>query len=215
MGKNAATAISNTATNLARQESHDLDSPTSSYTFWTGHSGPTFVRSDSILADDDYVPYDAPCVSKFGPISRMHKDNVSQQMGGGFRESGLVRRPVGAGGNVAPFYYNSSQQQFHQAALAAGHALVAPPGAGLGDGYIAIGSPQVFIQRMQDPSKEILAESQRVKLQLRNLEKQLNDLKLAAQGVTTLSERERLTQELQLIEQGIQEKHKEACLVSN
>lgn len=66
---------------------------------------------------------------------------------------------------------------------------------------------------MQDPSKELLAESQRVQLQLCNLEKQLNDLKLATQGVTTLSERDRLTQELQLIEQGIQEKQKEACLV--
>lgn len=70
-------------------------------------------------------------------------------------------------------------------------------------------------QRMQGPSKELLAESQRVKLQLCNLEKQLNDLKLATQGVTTLSERDRLTQELQLIEQGIQEKQKEACLVGS
>lgn len=67
---------------------------------------------------------------------------------------------------------------------------------------------------MQDPSKELMVESQRVKLQLRNLEKQLNDLKLATRGVTPLSESERLTQELQLIEQGIQEKQKEACLVS-
>lgn len=79
VGKNAAAAISNSATNLARQESHqhDLDSPTSPY-YWPTHinSGPTFVRSDSILADDDFVPYEAPCVSKYGPISRMHKDNV-------------------------------------------------------------------------------------------------------------------------------------------
>lgn len=67
---------------------------------------------------------------------------------------------------------------------------------------------------MQDPSKELLAESQRVKLQLRNLEKQLNDLKQATQGVTSLSESDRLAQELQLIEQGIQEKQKEARLVS-
>lgn len=79
VGKNAATAISNSATNLARQESHhDMDSPTSPY-YWPSHistGGPTFVRSDSILADDDYVPYEAPCVSKYGPISRMHKENV-------------------------------------------------------------------------------------------------------------------------------------------
>lgn len=80
-----------------------------------------------------------------------------------------------------------------------------------------LGTAQLFMKRRQDPSsKEIfLAESQRVKLQLRNLEKQLNEL-IAAQGGggSTMNERERLTQELQLIEQGIQEKHKEACLVS-
>lgn len=78
-----------------------------------------------------------------------------------------------------------------------------------------LGSPQLYIQRRQDQSnKEIFfAESQRVKLQLRNLEKQLNNL-IAAQGASTLNEQERLTQELHLIEQGIQEKQKEACLVS-
>lgn len=83
VGKNAATEISNTASNLARQESqNELDSPKSPYTFWTGAitSGPTFVRSDSILAaDDDYVPYDPPSIGKYGPISRMHKDNVLNQ----------------------------------------------------------------------------------------------------------------------------------------
>lgn len=141
-----------------------------------------------------------------------------------------VRRPVSAASPVTSWIYNT--QQLHQAALA-GHTLVTSSGAGLGEGgYITIGmyssylcdipsylvlkgSPQVIIHsRMQDPSKELIAESQRVKLQLRNLEKQLNDLKLATQGVN-LSEGERLTQELQLIEQGIQERQKEACLVSN
>lgn len=96
VGKNAATEISNTASSLARQESqHDLESPTSPYNFWTGtisgavNSGPTFVRSDSILAaDDDYVPYDAPAISKYGPISRMHKDNgINQAVPSSFRET--------------------------------------------------------------------------------------------------------------------------------
>ncbi|KAF5272622.1 hypothetical protein FQR65_LT04863 [Abscondita terminalis] len=216
VGKNAALSISNTATNLARQESYDLDSP---YTFWSGqiNSGPTFVRSDSILKDDEYVPYDAPCVSKFGPISRMHKDNVSaSQVASQFRDptisTSMVRRPVSAPSPMASWYYNSAQT-YHPNGISTGHAAyVASPGSGIGDGYITIGSPQVIIQRMQDPSKELLAESQRVKMQLRNLEKQLNDLKLATQGVPTLSEGDRLTQELQLIEQGIQEKQKEACL---
>lgn len=84
------------------------------------------------------------------------------------------------------------------------------------DSFILGSSHFIFHTRLQDSSKELIAESQRVKIQLRNLEKQLNDLKIAAQaqGVTNLSESERLTQELHLIEQGIQEKHKEACLVS-
>lgn len=74
VGKTAAMAISTNASTLARQESLDCESP---ITFWTGqiNSGPTFVRSDSILKDDDYVPIEAPCVSRFGPISRMHKDS--------------------------------------------------------------------------------------------------------------------------------------------
>ncbi|XP_044271007.1 roquin-1 [Tribolium madens] len=210
VGKTAATAISHNATSLARQESqHDLDSPTSPYSFWSGHvnSGPTFVRSDSILAaDDDYVPYDSPAISKYGPISRMHKDNgqVSTFRDGNMSSS-LLRRPLASASPVTSLYYNNNPPPFHQGPIPAG-AIVGHPGGG-------IGSPQlIYHPRVQDPSKELLAESQRVKLQLCNLEKQLNDLKLATQGVTTLSERDRLTQELQLIEQGIQEKQKEACL---
>ncbi|CAH1367477.1 unnamed protein product [Tenebrio molitor] len=212
VGKNVATAISHNATSLARQESqHDLDSPTSPYTFWTGHtnSGPTFVRSDSILAaDDDYVPYDSPAISKYGPISRMHKDNGQvSSFRDGSMSSPLMRRPLSSASPVTSLYYNNNPPQFHQGSIPPGHAIVGHPAS-------SIGSPQLIYhhQRMQGPSKELLAESQRVKLQLCNLEKQLNDLKLATQGVTTLSERDRLTQELQLIEQGIQEKQKEACL---
>nr|CAI5860090.1 unnamed protein product [Callosobruchus analis] len=216
VGKVAATEISNTASTLARQESqHDLDSPTSPYNFWSGqiNSGPTFVRSDSILAaDDDYVPYDSPAISKYGPISRMHKDNgIAQNVAGQYRDSNsLVRRPVSSASPVASWYYNNNTH-YHQPSMP-GHPVLAPTGP-VNDTYITYGSPQVIYHpRLQDSSKELLAESQRVKLQLRNLEKQLNDLKIAAQGVTNLSESERLTQELQLIEQGIQEKHKEACL---
>lgn len=61
----------------------------------------------------------------------------------------------------------------------------------------------------------VLADTQKVglKQQLRNLEKQLNDLKLATQGpCAPLSEGEKLTHELQLVEQGIREKEKELRL---
>lgn len=143
VGKNVATAISNTATNLARQESHDLESPTSSsIQFWTGQitPGPSFVRSDSILADDDYVPYDAPCISKYGPISRMHKDNVQMnQVSYRDGSNSMARRPVSAPSPVAYWYNNSAPQQFHQAAISNGH-LVASHGAGMGDGFIINGT---------------------------------------------------------------------------
>lgn len=111
-----------------------------------------------------------------------------------------VRRPVSA---PSPITYNNL--------MALSHPIVAPYHR---DGnYITVGhgmleSPSGV--RMHD--KDLLAESQKVKIQLRNLEKKINDLKLASQGVT-LSERERLTQELQLIEQGIFEKQKEVRLV--
>lgn len=112
VGKSAATAISNSASNLARQESQtDMDSPTSPYSFWSGHinSGPTFVRSDSILTDDDYVPYDAPCVSKYGPISRMHKDslgvNTSAPVSASYRDGSMSTSMVSSILSTYLFYH--------------------------------------------------------------------------------------------------------------
>lgn len=211
VGKNAATAISNDATTLARQESQiDMDSPSSPYSFLPPHmnTGPTFVRSDSILTpDDDYVPYDSPSINKYGPISRMHKDNNLSQSTS-FRDSSLpsnlTHRPMSSGSPLASLYYNNNPQIYPPNI---------PQGAYVSSGNVI--SPQFLHMhpRMQDHSKEIMAESQRVSLQLRSLEKQLKDLnKLAAQKMPNLSESDKLTQELQLIEQGIHEKQKEACL---
>lgn len=216
VGKRAATAISNSATTQAKQDavpSGDFEG-TPPYFFWTGNinSGPTFVRSDSILkAEDDYVPFDTP-ISKYGPISRMSKDNitntqsvqVSSTFGDNTISTPMVRRPVSA---PSPITYSNL------VALSANHPIVTPY---LRDGsYITVGhgllDSSQGIQRLHD--KDLLAESQRVKIQLRNLEKKINDLKLASQGMT-LSEKDRLTQELQLIEQGIYEKQKEVRLVS-
>lgn len=96
VGKNKATAISNTATNNARQE-HEMENSGSPFNFNTSisHSGPTFVRSDSILTDDDYVPYDGGnTAGKYGPISRMPKDNMcmpSNVSMSQFRDPNMVR----------------------------------------------------------------------------------------------------------------------------
>lgn len=57
-------------------------------------------------------------------------------------------------------------------------------------------------------SKDLILESQKVKQQLKHLEKKINDLKLATQGATFTAE-ERLAQELQMIEAGIREKEKD------
>lgn len=51
-------------------------------------------------------------------------------------------------------------------------------------------------------------ESQKVKQQLKHLEKKINDLKLATQGAA-FNEGERLAHELQMIEAGIREKEKD------
>lgn len=213
VGKRVASVISNTASTQAKQESSPIGEyeGTPPYLFWTGNinTGPTFVRSDSILkAEDDYVPFDTP-ISKYGPISRMSKDamtnsqsvQVSSSFGDNTISTSMVRRPVSA---PSPIAYSNLM------ALNSGHPVVAPY---LREGgYIKVGHG-MFDSQQRVNDKDLLAESQRVKIQLRNLEKKINDLKLASQGVT-LSERDRLTQELQLIEQGIFEKQKEVRLVS-
>lgn len=227
VGKTAASIISNSATTQAKQDSSPVGGfdGAAPYYFCMGqmNTAPTFVRSDSILkAEDDYVPFDTPCVSKYGPISRMPKDNVggsqtvqvSSTFGDNTISTPMVRRPVSAPSPVPSWYVTNSPNL--QAALNSGHTIISPS-VKVKDGYIlhhgTMDSPSYYIQRMQDnPSKKLLDESQKVKLQLRNLEKKINDLKLASQGVT-LNERERLTQELQLIEQGIFEKQKEVKLV--
>lgn len=207
VGKNAATEIQTMASNLARQESQqDLDSPASPCS-WHISPGPTFVRSDSILtSDDDYVPYDTPAISKYGPISRMPKDNQASYRDPTTISSSLIRRTVSGNNPPNPSWFFNNN--FHQSTIP---TLMTAPNNGLNADTVLYGSPQLIIHS-KDPSKELIAESQRVKIQLKNLERQLNDLKMAAQGVS-LPESERLTQELQLIEQGIQEKQKEVCLV--
>lgn len=216
VGKDAAFEISTSAHNLARQESQiDPESPLLPASGWTFTPGPTFVRSDSILAaDDSDVPYDPPSISKFGPISRMQKDNgLAQQLSGNFRDGSLPSSanhlPLSTANPGNNHWYLNNNGYFQNALP--GHTVVGPPGNGLNEGYFTYGSQQWVVHPKADPSKEILAESQRVKMQLRNLERQLKDLQLAAEEVS-ISKSERLSQELRLIEQGIQEKQKEATL---
>ncbi|XP_046391150.1 roquin-1 isoform X1 [Ischnura elegans] len=193
----------------------------------------TLYRAETSLVDDDFIQFDPQIVSKYGPISRMSKTilrpsnsvQASSSFGDSTISTPMVRRPVPAASPVASWYYNNTQGfpgPIPTAPLPAGH-IVATPNSSLGDGYITIGHgiidpPQLFVQGRNTEcaaspfaSKDLLVESQRVKQQLRNLERKINDLKLATEGAA-MSEGERLTQELQLIEQGIREKEKELRL---
>lgn len=138
----------------------------------------------------------------------MSKDNLTNtqtvqvsSFGDSTISTSMVRRPVSA---PSPAYSNILT-------LNSGHHPIVQPY--IRDGtYITLGNG-IYEPQQRVTDKDLLAESHRVKMQLRSLEKKINDLKLASQGVT-LSERDRLTQELTLIEQGIFEKQKEAKLVS-
>ncbi|PSN35868.1 hypothetical protein C0J52_11651 [Blattella germanica] len=251
VGKSAASAISSSASSQARVTpvfpSTDNQANTSTYSIWTSggilHTGrggnsqvshiaaaghPTLYRSDSILADDEFIPFDPPIVSKYGPISRMSKTilrpnssvQVSASFGDGTISTPMVRRPVPAASPVASpvatWYFNAAQG-YPATALAGGRHIIAPPSAGLGDGYITIGHGILDPHFLQSKSVECSKELSKfcityIQMILRTYYK---TLATQGQGATLnehLSEGEKLTQELQLIEQGIREKEKELRL---
>ncbi|XP_023287730.1 roquin-1 isoform X2 [Orussus abietinus] len=176
--------------------------------------GGNFRRSDSILLDDEFVPFEATPASKYGPISRLSKSLL--RPANGVQPAGLYSegpmpavRPIPAANAVTSWYYG--HQSFTSLGGNGGMQPVANPG--LGDGFITVGRginetpSQVELTRQESMSKDLILESQKVKQQLKHLEKKINDLKLATQGPFT--EGERLTQELQMVEAGIREKEKD------
>ncbi|XP_015586020.1 roquin-2 isoform X2 [Cephus cinctus] len=205
----------------------DLLSP--NFSIWTNAPGnqmtstpninysSNFRRSDSIQLDDEFVPYDATPASKYGPISRVSKSLLRPT---GVQQAGLYGegttppmstiRPVPATSPVTSWYY--SHQPY--AAMGANGGVQSVANTALGDGYITVGRgvpeapTHVQLTRQESMSKDLILESQKVKQQLKHLEKKINDLKLATQGAA-FSEGERLAQELQMIEAGIREKEKD------
>ncbi|XP_063240997.1 roquin-1 isoform X2 [Bacillus rossius redtenbacheri] len=215
VGKSAASAITSSACRVTSSfASTNNQVCTSTYSIWTSggilHTGrggssqaslvsaaghpATIYRSDSILTEEDFVPFDTPVVSKYGPISRLPRtiphpsDSVqaSSAFGEATVSTPVARRPVPAASPVAS-WYNGSQgypPPLAGSQLSAGR-IVGPAPASLGDGYITIGhgiveAPQLLVGARPAPdcpSKELLAESHRVKQQILNLEKQINDLK--------------------------------------
>ncbi|XP_014291504.1 roquin-1 isoform X1 [Halyomorpha halys] len=147
---------------------------------------PLLYRSDSGLTEEEFIPFDPPIVSKFGPISRE---------------------------GTKPPSFNEPPPQI-------AWLFNSPHGGYLGDivqpmrdGFIAV---DLYRPNTQDvpPTSDFLVESQKMKLQLRTLEKKINDLKLATEGSAALSEGEKLSQELHLIEQGIREREHQLRMCS-
>uniref|UniRef100_A0A1B6FIC8 RING-type E3 ubiquitin transferase n=1 Tax=Cuerna arida TaxID=1464854 RepID=A0A1B6FIC8_9HEMI len=140
---------------------------------------PILYRSDSVLTDDEFIPFEPPIVSKYGPISRAAAAAAKALMRPQAVQSSAVfgeatistpglRRPVPAPSPVAPAWppqFNGYQQQ----------TLVSPATGSLSD-YITIGhgiidSPQIVHRPPLEQNKECLI------VQLKNLEKQINKIK--------------------------------------
>ncbi|XP_011865091.1 PREDICTED: uncharacterized protein LOC105560525 [Vollenhovia emeryi] len=202
--------------------------------------------SASHLLDDDgpfMSPLDIspatslPPVSKQGPISRLSKTLIRTPYNGALQHlynESIEPTPIPAlstafrtPNSVTSWYYGN---QPYAAVGVNGIQSVTPTSPGSGDGdsgftgdnYVTLGrsiiAPESLSQfsRSECMSKDLILESQKVKQQLRHLEKKINDLKLATQGATTfVTAGERLTQELRMIEAGIRERERDVRNWSN
>ncbi|XP_014222745.1 uncharacterized protein LOC106649694 isoform X1 [Trichogramma pretiosum] len=210
---------------------HDIhnDPLNSDYSIWTNslsnqnnttgtfNFGNNYICNDSNVYDDEFVPFEASLANKYGPISRLSKSilrptNSMQQnaiYNDGVQTAIPNIRPVPATSPLTNRFYN---QTFNGVNPNGGIQNLT--NSNLNDAYITLnctlpdGSSQVQISRQDCMSKDIIIESQKVKQQLKHLEKKINDLKLATQGAA-YTEHERLAQELQMIEAGIREKEKD------
>ncbi|XP_050424791.1 roquin-1 [Adelges cooleyi] len=109
---------------------------------------------------------------------------------------------------VAASWFFNSPQGFPAAA----HIVASPVGA-IGQSYITIHSPAGMMEppnffANHKTSKNLVAESQKMKNQLKSLEKKINDLRLATHNVAA-KETEKLSEELAQIEKDIQTKEQQ------
>ncbi|XP_071877832.1 RING finger and CCCH-type zinc finger domain-containing protein roquin isoform X1 [Bombus fervidus] len=207
------------------------DTLSSNFSIWTNTPNNPMVSStnmncnnnfrctDPILFDDEFVPFGASSNSKYGPISKLSKNLIRSTNGvqstnfyadGGTSPTISAYRSVPTT-NSAPSWYYGSQSY---ATIDENGGIQAINNSNFGDSYITFGrnisdtSTHTQLPRADSMSKDLILESQKVKQQLRHLEKKINDLKLATQGAT-FTAGERLAQELQMIEAGIREKEKD------
>ncbi|VVC27713.1 Zinc finger, RING-type,Zinc finger, RING/FYVE/PHD-type,Zinc finger, CCCH-type,Zinc finger [Cinara cedri] len=109
---------------------------------------------------------------------------------------------------AASWYFNSPQGY-----PAAAHIVASPVGAAIGQSYITIHSPAGIIEPPNffgghKTPKNLMIESQKMKSQLKHLEKKINDLKLATHNVAA-KETDKLSEELAQIEKDIQTKEQQ------
>ncbi|XP_003702036.2 RING finger and CCCH-type zinc finger domain-containing protein roquin isoform X1 [Megachile rotundata] len=179
-----------------------------------------FPCTDSILFDDEFVPFDASSSNKYGPISKLPKNLIRSSNGvqpatfygeGGTPPAMSAYRPMPTTNSVTSWFYGNHQPY---ATIGANGGIQSINNSGFEDSYITFGrniqesTTHTQFARSECMSKDLILESQKVKQQLKHLEKKINDLKLATQGAT-FTAGERLTQELQMIEAGIREKEKD------
>ncbi|KAL2729391.1 roquin-2 isoform X1 [Vespula squamosa] len=176
-----------------------------------------FRCADSVLFDDEFIPFDASPSSKYGPISKLSKTMIRSP--NGVPPTSLYSegpptistfRPMPAPNSISSWYYGNQPY----ASIGTNGGMQSVTTSNYGDGYIALGrnisESQTHSHLLQQEcmSKDLILESQKVKQQLKHLEKKINDLKLATQGAA-FTAGERLAQELQMIEAGIREKEKD------
>ncbi|XP_017892553.1 roquin-1 isoform X2 [Ceratina calcarata] len=204
------------------------DALSSNLSIWTNTSNNPMVPStnincnnnfrcaDPILLDDEFVPFDASSNSKYGPISKLSKNLIRTTNGvqtnnfyaeGGTPPAISAYRPIPNANSITSWYYGNQPY-----AIGANGGIQPINNTGIGDSYITFGrnisDTTMQLPRADCMSKDLILESQKVKQQLKHLEKKINDLKLATQGAT-FTAGERLAQELQMIEAGIREKEKD------
>ncbi|XP_073975142.1 RING finger and CCCH-type zinc finger domain-containing protein roquin isoform X2 [Rhodnius prolixus] len=164
---------------------------------------PMLFRSDSILTEEEFIPFDPPVISKFGPISR----DGTKFGANTFSDTNSSRLC-----NPVTWVFNAPQGSFPAHVMQPsreGYITVSP---GMVDPLLLHPRPSQIVNPDLSASKEFFVESLKMKHQLRTLEKKINDLKLAAENPAALSEGEKLSQELQIIEQGIREREKQLRL---
>ncbi|XP_067210697.1 roquin-1 isoform X2 [Linepithema humile] len=171
--------------------------------------------------------------SKHGPISRLSKTLIRSPCNGTLQHlANFYNEGIGSNSatpelhfrtpnSLTSWYYGN--QSYATIGVNDGIQTMASTNSGssndssgfAGDNYVlgcnivAPESPSQF-SRSDCMPKNLSLESQKVKQQLRHLEKKINDLKLATQGATTIyTASERLAQELRMIEAGIRERERD------